>query len=125
MAFGKEIGGFWERLPFRLYDWFSAYGYSIGRPVGWLMGLWVVSAYAFFLYKAKGVPLAYVATLFRSLGLSFANMFSFLGLQRTFFEAELRGMGGAFQTLAGFQTVMGFVLLFFLGLGLRNRFRLK
>ena len=29
------------------------------------------------------------------------------------------------QVLGGVQTVLGFVLLFFLGLGLRNRFRLK
>jgi hypothetical protein len=34
-------------------------------------------------------------------------------------------MAAILQTLAGMQTVMGFVLLFFLGLGLRNRFRLK
>jgi len=60
-----------------------------------------------------------------ALACRFGNTFSFLGLQKTFFEGELKAMDGWFQTLAGFQTVMGFVLLFFLGLGLRNRFRLK
>jgi len=90
-----------------------------------LVWLWVLPGFAFLARKASGVPLDDVASRLSSLGLSFANMFSFLGLQKTFVEGELKAMDGWFQTLAGFQTVMGFVLLFFLGLGLRNRFRLK
>ena len=87
--------------------------------------LGLVSGLIFCAERVTGAPLADLVTLVSSLGLSFANMFSFLGLQRTFFQTELDALTGAFQTLAGFQTVMGFVLLFFLGLGLRNRFRLK
>ncbi len=125
MGFGRQIGGFWERLPFRLYDWLSGYGYSIERPVWGMLWLWVVPGLIFGAAGVTGARLADLATLLNSLGLSFANMFSFLGLQRTFFQTELDALTGAFQALAEFQTVMGFVLLFFLGLGLRNRFRLK
>jgi hypothetical protein len=35
------------------------------------------------------------------------------------------GFGPWLSFLAGTQTVFGFILVFFLGLGLRNRFRLK
>jgi len=125
MGFGTQIGGFWDRLPYRLYDWLSGFGYSIGRPIWGLVWLWLVPGLAFCAAKLTGTPRTDLITLLSSLGLSFANMFSFLGLQRTFFEDELGNMNGALQTLAGFQTVIGFVLLFFLGLGLRNRFRLK
>lgn len=125
MAFGKEIGGFWDKLPFRLYDWLSEYGHSIERPFWWLIWLWLVPGLVFAAKGVTGVALADLGVLGRGLALSFADMFSFLGLQRAFFEADLGGMGWALQVLAGFQTVMGFVFLFLLGLGLRIRFRLR
>jgi hypothetical protein len=90
-----------------------------------LFRLWLYPGLAFCAAKLTGTPGADFWALLSSFGLSFANMFSFLGLQRTFFEDELGEMNGALQFIAGVQTFMGFVLLFFLGLGLRNRFRLK
>jgi TM2 domain-containing membrane protein YozV len=58
-------------------------------------------------------------------GLSFANLFAFLGLHRLYFTHVLKDLPGLLQFLAGAQTVAGVVLLFFLGLGLHNRFRLQ
>ncbi|WP_411891018.1 hypothetical protein [Yoonia sp. SDW83-1] len=58
---------------------------------------------------------------------SFATRFKFFGCQRTFL---LKGTGKLdaipwMETFAAGQTVLGFILLFFLGLGLRTRFRLR
>ncbi|MEJ2019032.1 MAG: hypothetical protein P8X51_12290, partial [Maritimibacter sp.] len=60
-----------------------------------------------------------------ALGLSFSNLFSFFGFGRLFFSEVLEALPWYLQALSGFQTVSGFILLFFLGLGLRNHFRLK
>jgi len=61
-----------------------------------------------------------------AMALAISNTFSVFGFGRLYFGADY------FQKLpnwAGFlgavQTVLGFALLFLLGLGLRNRFRLK
>lgn len=47
-------------------------------------------------------------------------------LHRTFFTPDLvQRLPAALQLLSGFQMLAGLVLLFFLGLGLRTRFRLR
>ena len=56
---------------------------------------------------------------------SFATMFKFFGLQGTYLEKETEGLSDAMQVISGAQTVLAFILLFFLGLGLRTRFRLR
>lgn len=58
-------------------------------------------------------------------GLSFANLFAFFGLTRRYFDEVIESFGPWLSFLAGLQTVTGFMLVFFHGLGLRNRFRLK
>jgi hypothetical protein len=59
-------------------------------------------------------------------GYSFANIFKFFGIQRTYFGAEfIAGLPPVLELLSAAQTVFGYVLLFFLGLGLRSRFRLR
>ena len=61
-----------------------------------------------------------------ALGYSFSNMFKFLGLQRTYFDfVDIREWAAWVQTASAAQTVLAFILLFFLGLGLRTRFRLR
>ena len=57
---------------------------------------------------------------------SFGNLFGFLGINRLYFTELLRDhIPDGLQLVSGMQTVAGVILLFFLGLGLRNRFRLK
>ncbi len=60
------------------------------------------------------------------LGLSFANTLGFLGLGRLYFGRGCWTKLPVFSKIVGgVQTLLGIGALFFLGLGLRNRFRLK
>ncbi len=127
----------------RLFAFFSNYGHSLGRPVAGLAFLWLIPA---MFYYGSGVffdgthrigcyvgwdaspPGCAEATIgagARALGFSFSNLFPF-GLTFLHFGPDfMRSLGPCLQLLAGSQTVLGFVFLFLLGLGLRNRFRLK
>jgi len=62
-------------------------------------------------------------SLLPAMGWSFATIFPFFGFQRLYFDNE--NLDGVLQCVGGAQTVFGFILLFMLGLGLRNRFRLR
>jgi hypothetical protein len=60
------------------------------------------------------------------MALSFASIFKFLGFQRTYFGMDgFQNVDIIVQMLTATQTVLSFILLFFLGLGLRTRFRLR
>ena len=61
-----------------------------------------------------------------AIGLSFSNLFPVFGFGRSFgLNDVLAAMPPALQAYAGFQTVMALPLIFFLGLALRQRFRLR
>ena len=109
-----------------LYGLIAGFGYSVTRPACWLLGMWFVPALiyvdAFDCTDRFGAEHITEATPF---GLSFTNLFAFFGLNRVFFGTVIGDFGPWLSFLAGFQTVTGFILAFFLGLGLRNRFRLK
>ncbi|MCJ8332952.1 MAG: pentapeptide repeat-containing protein [Epibacterium sp.] len=63
MQFARQIGSFWQRLPYHLFGIFSEYGYSIKRPLWWLFGLWAFGFAAFWGYLASCcVPKPLVAT---------------------------------------------------------------
>ena len=108
---------FFRALPIRLYGFLSEYGYSIGRPVILLTALWVVGWYFYAQNTAMGLG--------KSAAYSFSAMFKFFGLQGTYLETETENLSEAMQVAAGTQTVLAFIPLFFLGLGLRTRFRLR
>lgn len=115
----------WNRVPITLFRWLSDYGYSVARPAAGLAFAWLVPGFFYLFHFAAGIiggtaPVSILGPF----GLSFANLFAFLGLHRVYFGTVLPGLPGWLQALAGAQTVAGVVLLFFLGLGLRNRFRL-
>ena len=116
------------------------YGISVTRPVAWLAALWAVAAYAYaahvlpgcFAGLSDGLPEGAAgcaggrgAALAHGAGLSFSSLFGFLGFSRLYFWEVLQALPAPLKVLAGFQTLAGVVLLFFLGLGLRTRFRLK
>ncbi len=105
----------------------SDYGYSLSRPLYALAGIWLVPALIYMVYFGWmcGMHGTQCHAPLAPFGLSFANLFSFFGLNRLYFTDLLKDGPGWLQALAGFETVSGFVLLFFLGLGLRNHFRLK
>ncbi|MCJ8332951.1 MAG: hypothetical protein MJH10_01695 [Epibacterium sp.] len=59
-------------------------------------------------------------------GLSLSNLFPVFGFGRRFdLNGILEAMPPALQAYAGFQTVAALPLIFFLGLALRQRFRLR
>lgn len=114
---------------FRLFRWASDYGYSVARPAAAMVVIWAIGAAAFAGCMASpassGLPADVTDSPFRAgMSLSFANLFGFLGINRLYFLEVLRGFPDVLQFVAGAQTVLGVILLFFLGLGLRNRFRL-
>jgi len=118
--------GWFHRLVSRGYGFFSDYGFSIGRPLAWLgvvvfLGAGPIGSWLKF---CRGEPGS--GGIFQGLGISLANTFSFLGFHRLYIDKDtLAAMPGALKAIGGVQTVAGVTLLFLLGLGLRNRFRLK
>lgn len=113
----ERTGGLLRRIPVWIYGALSDYGHSIGRPVILLAALWLAG----FLTFARFGGLSHWESAF----FSFANMFKFFGLLGTYFEDVAASFPQQIQVAAGSQTVVAFILLFFLGLGLRTRFRLR
>ncbi len=118
---------FWEQVWIALYRRAANYGHSIWRPffalgvlvtAGWL----VLNAY----FAWRNIIWGDDKTGWEALGLSFSNTFGFLGFNRLYFGTEYWEDFHPFLKFMGaVQTILGVIFLFFLGLGLRNRFRLK
>ncbi|MDB4213696.1 pentapeptide repeat-containing protein [Octadecabacter sp.] len=118
MFAGARCGPWFQGLITRLFfELPSNYGYSIERPAALLGVVWAIGALLYWCFAdfTKGAAASY----------SFSAMFKFFGFQRTFFWPETQALAPAMQTVAATQTVLAFILLFFLGLGLRTRFRLR
>ena len=109
-----------------LYGAVSNYGHSISRPAALLTVLWLAGLIIFAGQATQddtGAPVT--LGTWQAAFFSFANMFKFFGLLGTYFEDVAGGFPDTIQVAAGTQTVLAFILLFFLGLGLRTRFRLR
>lgn len=118
--------GRFHRLVSRGYGFFSDYGFSIGRPLAGLGTVVFAGAgpIGSWLKFCRGEPGS--GGIFQGLGISLANTFSFLGFHRLYIDKDtLAAMPDWLKAIGGVQTVAGVTLLFLLGLGLRNRFRLK
>ena len=108
----------------RLYGLFS-YGWGLERA----LGLWVLHILlgAGCLSVVPPCTMSYPLSGFTALAISFSNSLPFLGLQR----GPAKNAYASFDTLTGFnilggiQSVIGPLLLFFLLLTIRNRFRLR
>ena len=125
MRFRAKIGTIFERLPYILYQELSDFGNSIIRPTVGLLVLWVGFGLAYWLgYYGHGSDQS-LTLLLPAFGLSFANIFGFLGFHSRFMPNVFDSTPAWLIAASGFQSVFGFVLLFFLGLGLRARFRLQ
>ena len=120
---GRTNEPFLVRFPYLMFGWVSDFGYSIARPAWLLAVVWVVGFAAFvgYLVQAGGKT-----PLFTALGVSFSNVLPFFGTRSLFVGPEFfRGLPDALVLVAALQAVFGILLLFFLGLGLRTRFRLR
>lgn len=132
MFYAGQIGNFWQRLPYRFYSGISDYGNSIWWPIIWLLVVWTISTLAFTaIFNWTNTfpptdPSFTPYTWYEPAALSFANIFKFLGFQGTYLGRDfMLGLGPVTKMLCGFETIAGIVCLFFFGLGLRQRFRLR
>ncbi len=98
------------------YDWVSNYGLLILRPVLGFIGVALIGALLFNWFPAS-IPCYNTAD---ALGASVSNMLPFLS------SPSGTGACGGMQSVLLQRThgVLGYILLFLIGLGIRNRFRL-
>ncbi len=102
------------------YDIFGGYGQSIGLPLFWLLACFTIGADILALIPTTGsVALDYGAAE----GISLTNIFSILPYKPD--RSITDGLSPLAKIVSDVQSVIGILLLFLLGLALRNRFRMK
>lgn len=120
----KDAGRpYFKAWPYWLFKVMSGYGESMARPIEWLCA---VFGFGFGALLGHFAAASGIWTALRlSAAISFSNLLPLFGFGRTFLKDELEGLTAGLQFLSGAQTVLALPLLFFLGLGLRKRFRLR
>jgi len=105
------------------YEFLSDYGHSIARPLAGLLVLFLVGVPIFWL---PPVLAGTSTTIWHAAAISFTNMLSiFPGVGKIMLAEQPVILSGAFRLFAVAQFIFGALLLFLLGLALRNRFRMK
>ena len=106
-----------------IYSWASDYGNSFLRPFIWLLVVFAAGTAAFARAPIHcGAPMP----IRLAIKLSFANIFVFLPDKREIMTPEMTAcLSDTTRAISALQSVSGVVLLFLLGLALRNRFRMK
>ena len=123
MELAGQSGPWLQRPLYWLFGWLSDYGNSILTPFLWLFLLIALGAYILTWGLWGG---AQALGFWEAFGTSFSNVFNFLGFHRAFLEADFtQKLPQWLKVVSAFQTIFGVVLLFFLGLGWRTRFRLR
>jgi uncharacterized protein YjbI with pentapeptide repeats len=143
MMFTSHHETFIRRIPYQAYKCLSDYGYSIALPLFWITFVWIVGFVSLSAYFAGNQYLCFEdisahlpcwtlpPTLkpewdgWTAAGLSFSNLFPLFGFGRVFFNEVLEALPPVLKFVSGLQTVISLPLFFLLGLGLRQRFRLR
>jgi uncharacterized protein YjbI with pentapeptide repeats len=129
MELTGRLSPWYTRATYWLYHLVSDYGYSYWRPIAGMVGVWYVWSlfYALHFMARDQLHLCMdrLELLRSTAGLSFANIFSVFGFYRRFPSDLLVDPTVVTVLLTVSETLLGFVFLFFLGLGLRTRFRLR
>lgn len=127
------------------YYWFetlSDFGNSILRPTLWLSLLWAIGCLIFWfdshctadwigrmdIWYDKHCAdkiWSYGPDDWKVFAQSFSNLFPYLGFQKVFLKDYMNNASGTIAAFTMFQTLMGTLLLFLIGLGIRTRFRLR
>ena len=139
----KTVLSSWYHKPFYwLYALLSDYGNSVWRPLLWMLAvmlsgalfmLWWQEAFTFLPKESSGFD--WTLGLLgeddpwvkprQAAGWSISNTLPFLGFGKLYYGELAKDLAWPLKVAGGVQTLLGYVLLFFFGLGLRNRFRLR
>jgi uncharacterized protein YjbI with pentapeptide repeats len=129
MELTGRLSPWYTRATYWLYHLVSDYGYSYWRPIAGMVGVWyfwsLFYALHFMARDQLHLCMDRLELLRSAMGLSFANIFSVFGFYRRFPSDLLVDPTVVTVLLTVSETLLGFVFLFFLGLGLRTRFRLR
>ena len=132
----------------RIYGWFPVgslnlvyelicdYGYGLGRVAAWWAAHMLLGGVALCISKSiasmdQGATWPPISESFASFGsamlLSFSNAHGFLNLNDKFFASVQAAWESVpfYAAIGAFQTIAGVILLFFLLLTIRNRFRMR
>ena len=113
--------GYWAGLPIAFYGAVCDYGRDYAQPL-WLLWLtaWIGTQAALLTYQEK------LGGALGCIGFSIASTFGALGLRKEFFDSTvLHEMPWPLVMISAGQTLAGIIFLFFFGLAVRNRFRMK
>jgi uncharacterized protein YjbI with pentapeptide repeats len=119
--------GFWRGLPIMIYGALCDYGRNYLRPLV-LLGATALLGAALF---ATGIDGCFYAPLLAAkcrpaIGFSFASVLSvLLGKSLLVRPEAFLALSDWLKAVSALQSVLGVVLLFLFGLGVRNRFRMK
>lgn len=108
--------GPWRGLPFAIYGALSGYGRSYLRPLVALLAVAASGAAVFWYFDARAYG--------EALGLSAANTLNVFGFRRDLGLAIDTPLAWL-KAFSALQTILGTILLFLFGLGIRNKFRMK
>ncbi|TQM92251.1 hypothetical protein [Roseinatronobacter monicus] len=123
MKLASQIGGNFDRFPYLFYGLFSNFGYSIFRPIAGLLVLFLAGLMffwgGFFVERTE-------SSFILALALSFNNVFPFFGFGRAYLGLDFfENLHLVKKLISSIQSILSLPLLFFLGLGLRTRFRMR
>lgn len=126
MGFATQIGRWWTKLPYQGFEVFSGFGNSLMIPSGWLGLFWALGFACYWHYLATQTGQGLALAMGTAAAFSFSNLFQIFGFGRLHFDTTvMKDLPTVLKVYAGVQTVAALPLLFFLGLGLRQRFRLR
>ena len=115
-----------KRVLFLGYGLFSEFGRSISRPLWSMFILWLVGVFAIAGYLSSCCALSPEEFVQRPWGtavaLSFSNLFPMFGFGRTYLDWV--NLPTALEVYSAAQSVFSLPLIFFLGLGLRQQFKI-
>jgi len=139
-----RLAGWVHKPIFALYAGLSDFGNSVVRPFfgigaviafGAVFMLWWQGVFNFTPQEVAGFDWTFGvmgedgdigAGVRNASGWSLANTLPFLGFGKLYYGGDFAtDLDWPLRVVGGVQTVLGYVLLFFMGLGLRNRFRLR
>ena len=120
--FAHELGsrrvhlGPWRGLPIALYELLSNYGRSYLRPFAAIVVLSIIGAGVFWYFDARSFG--------EASALSAANALNIFGFRRDSGLETCTPLAWL-KVFSAIQTILGAILLFLVGLGIRNKFRMK